>query len=65
MGFQSVEVGVVGREAVADEGVVTNADAVAFGNQNGVVVDVAAIADPDPCARLPGLDMGVAIEEVG
>ena len=37
MGFQSVEVGVVGREAVADEGVVTNADAVAFGNQDGTV----------------------------
>ncbi|MCY1383393.1 hypothetical protein D9M69_715140 [compost metagenome] len=65
VGFETVEVGVVGGEAVADEGVVTDAYPVALGNQDGIVVDVATIANQDPRARFPGLDMCVAIEEMG
>src|SRR3990167_7243770 len=62
-GFEAVEVGVVGREVVADQGVVANADAAALGNQHGVVVEVAVCAYHDLRCDFPGLDVGVAVEE--
>jgi hypothetical protein len=50
---------------VADQGVVTNADAAALGNQYGVVVEMAVCADHDLRRDFPSLDVGVAVEEEG